>query len=798
MLRPLLWVSLGFIAGIVLARWLTVPIYIWLILALFALLAAVFLHRRGGFPPWSHRPAIIPQLPLPTLDLILACTVALLLGAARLQATVPIKTVTEISWFNDRQYDLLITGTLVQPPDYQDTYTNLRLQASQVDTGSDQFKVSGLVLARVDPNQAYFYGENLRLRGRLTTPPENEDFSYRDYLARQGILSYMSGAEATVLPGSTANPILAAVYSLRDISLGNVYRLFLDPEASLLAGILLGVDSGLPARLEQAFVDTGTAHIIAISGFNIAIVAGVLVWIFGRLFGRLRGAIAALLGIAFYTLLVGGGASVVRAALMGSLSIFALQLGRRQDGLNALAFVAALMALVNPLTVWDVGFQLSFFATLGLILYGAPFQSAAERFISRHFPASNAARIAGLLGELVLLTLAAQLTTLPLVAYHFQQISLVSVVANPFILPAQPAVMILGGLAVFLSLIVYPLGQLAAWFAWPLTAYTVRVVELFDRVPHGVIYLGGFSLAFAVLFYAILFAVTFAGPQLKSLLASLRQRFPFLSLTTLLLALFICTLFVWRVAAAAPDGRLHITFINVGSSDGILVETPGGRNVLIDGGPSTAAVSDALGRRLSLLDHHLDWLVLASTAEDEVASLPRLLPRYPPANVLLAGNAQASFSAGAVMQWLADHSVPVQRAEVGQALDLGSGARLKVLDVSTQGATLLLEWNAFRALLPIGEDLNTLEQLQYGSAVGPVDVLLLAQSGYAQLTPPDWLKNLNPRLVVISVSAADQDGMPDKDTLDALSGYSVLRTDLNGWIEVTTDGKQLWVQDERK
>lgn len=796
--RPLLWVSLGFVAGIALAKVLALPLVLWLSLAFLAAVAAILLNRLTARLPPLHIPRVAAAIQPSTLGLIPVCVVAVLLGAVRFQATVPVPSASQISWFNDRDYDVLVTGTLVQPPDYRDTYTDLRLRASLLDTGLQQFKVRGLVLARVEPNQTYHYGDNLRLRGRLLAPPQNEDFSYRDYLAREGILSYMTSAEATVLPGSSADPFTAAVYSLRDASLGNVYRLFLDPEASLLAGILLGVDTGLPARLDQAFVDTGTAHIIAISGFNIAIIAGVMVWIFGRLFGRRLGAVLSILGIIFYTVLVGGGASVVRAAIMGAFSIFALQLGRRQDGLTGLAAAAALMLMINPLTLWDVGFQLSFFATLGLILYAAPFQAAAERFVGRFLPSSDAAKTAALLGEFVLLTLAAQLTTLPIVAYHFQQISLVSFIANPFILPAQPAVMMLGGVAVFVSLLIFPLGQLLAWLAWPLTAYTIRMVELFDSLPHGVIYLGGFSLAFVVICYAALFAVTFAGAQLKSAYDWLRLHFRYLSLTAALLGLFICTLFTWRLVTAAPDGKLHLTFINVGSADGVLVETPGGREVLINGGPSAATVSDALGRRMSPLSHRLDWLVLASTDEDQVASLPRILPRFPPSNVLLAGNAQASYSSGVVIQWLDDHATPIQSAQTGQSLDLGDGAKLKVLDVSSRGATLLVEWNSFRALLPIGEDLNTLTSLQYGSAVGPVDVLLLAQSGYSPLSPPDWIKNLDPHLIVISVAPADLNGLPDKDTLDAVADYSVLRTDLNGWIEVTSDGKQMWVQDERK
>jgi hypothetical protein len=136
-------------------------------------------------------------------------------------------------------------------------------------------------------------------------------------------------------------------------------------------------------------------------------------------------------------------------------------------------------------------------------------------------------------------------------------------------------------------------------------------------------------------------------------------------------------------------------------------------------------------------------------------------------------------------------------AEQGQAFDLGDGARLRVLSLSPRGATMLLEWNDFHLLLPIGEDLDTRDQLENTDLAGPVDVLLLAQSGYAPLTPPFLIQNLNPKLVVISVAAGDKDGLPDQAALDAVEGYSVLRTDQKGWIEVVTDGKQMWVSTER-
>ena len=793
MFPPLLFISVAFLTGVVVSAHVSVSLFVWLTLV-FASIILIVLQALSASPTGSAGRFSAANRPF----FFLVCLLSLFLGAARYQWSAQKTGAAQVAWFNDRKYDVLVTGTLADPPDYRDTYTNLRVRAQSVDNGKKPFQVGGLLLARVPANQLYQYGQNVRLRGRLETPPKNEDFSYRDYLARQNVYSYMTDAEVTVLPGNSGNPVLAGVYSLKDRLLGNIYRLFIDPEASLLAGILLGVDTGLTQSLQQAFKDTGTAHIIAISGFNIAIIAGVFIFVFGRLLGPNRGAAAAAIGIVFYTILVGASPAVVRAAIMGVLALFAVQAGRRQAGLNTLAFVAALMVLVNPNLLWDVGFQLSFFATLGLILYAAPLQSATEKVLGRYLPQTNATKAAGIVGEVILLTLAAQVMTLPIMAYQFKQVSLVSILANPFILPAQPAVMILGGLAAFASLLAFPLGRLLALAAWPLTAYTIRMVELFDALPHGVIYLGGFSLGFVVIFYGILLSVTLAGGRLKELYNSLRQRFRFLNLAVILTALFICTLLTWRLVGAGSDGKLHVTFLNVGSADAVLIQTPSGRNVLINGGPSTANLSDALGRRLSPLNPKLDWLILASTDEQQVAALPRVLPRFPPDNVLVAGNPGASISSRAVMDWLDGQDVAVTQAEKGQLFDLGDGALLRVVDVSPRGATVLVSWNNFHALLPIGANLDTLKNLGEGVGIGPLDVLSLSQSGYAPLAPADWIQNLNPRLAVISVGAADINNRPDKTTLEALGGRSILRTDRNGWIDVSTDGNQMWVNVERK
>jgi len=447
--------------------------------------------------------------------------------------------------------------------------------------------------------------------------------------------------------------------------------------------------------------------------------------------------------------------------------------------------------------LWDVGFQLSFFATLGLILYATPFSEFANRIITRFFPTSTAEKFAELFSEFVLLTLAAQLTTIPIMAYHFQRVSLVSFIANPFILPAQPAVMIIGGLAVLLSLAWFPLGQIAAWIAWPFVVYTIRIVELFDRVPNGTIFLGKFSIWFVILFYAALLSVTFGWSGFREWIRSLGQRAGAVGVGSVVLILTIGLLLVWRAAIAIPDGLLHVTFLNVGSADGVLIQTPSGKNVLINGGESVTTLSDNLGRRISSFDRKLDWLVIASTDEEQVAALPRVLERYPPLAVLWSGNRQGSFSSRVLNDYLSLQNTPVADAKQGEVLDLGDNAMLTVLTSGPRGAVLLLKYENFRALLPVGMNFDALDELHNGADVGPVSVLLLADSGYAASNPPEWIANLNPELVVLSVDAADQNGMPDGEVLDSVKDYSLLRTDQNGWIETTTNGKQMWVNVER-
>ncbi|HEY43981.1 MAG TPA: hypothetical protein G4O11_08380 [Anaerolineae bacterium] len=532
---------------------------------------------------------------------------------------------------------------------------------------------------------------------------------------------------------------------------------------------------------------------------NITIVAAIFTSLFGRWLGARRGAIAAGLAIALYTVLVVADAAVVRAAIMGGLSLLALRLGRQTHGMASLSGAAIAMTAINPLVLWDVGFQLSFAATLGLVLYAEPLNDWFLRVAKRRLPEVMVKRLARPISEFVLFTLAAQVTTLPLTMYYFNRVSLVTLLANPVILPAQPPVMILGGLATLAGSLWLPLGRPLAWIAWPFSAFTIRAVEFFATWPMSVIPLGQVSFFFVAGFYLTLaFATALvklpseSRPKIIGVISG-RVNFP-ISIT--LAALALLTILSWKMIVHRPDGRLHITVLDVGSGESVLIQSPTGRFALINGGPSPIALSEALGRRLPVLHRHLDWVVIGGTRDDQVAGLAGVMDRFSIGSVLLAGPPGRSAYRRLIYD-LTEIECPIIPAREGQMLELGDGAWLEVVAIGEHGAVLELTYDRARFLLAPGADPALVNELYKMRSISAVTALLVPDGGYKAVNPSGWLSQLHPLVVLISVEAGNLRGLPSLEVLEAMEGRSVLRTDLNGWIELTTDGERLWAKAER-
>lgn len=755
---PLLWLSLCFIAGILIADWSGAHWGAWLALGLLALGLWPLLQRApwGNLAWLSHTDRRIKLPPV----LLLA---ALAAGGLRYQLSRPAFGPTELAHYNGTD-SAVVSGWVSAPPDRRDTVALLRLRAEsiQLDAEAAPLAVRGDLQVMLPPGADWRYGDRLALTGSLTAPPEAEDFSYRAYLARQGVYATMAYPRARRLGTGAGSPLLAAIYALRERAQASLKTLFPPPEGPLLEGILLGLDKGLPPETEEAFRRTGTAHIIAISGFNMAILAGLFASLFGRLLSRWWAALAALLALAGYTVMVGAGASVVRAAVMSGLSLVAVQIGRRSAGLNALFLAAGVMSLFHPDLPWDVSFQLSFAATFGLVVYAARLEGWALRAAERHLPGRAAQTAAGLLAENVLFTLVAQAFTLPVIVYHFGRISLVAPLANLLILPAQPYLMIFAGLAVLAGLIWLPLGGLLAAPAWGLAAYTLRVVGWLGQNPGAEWVTGPGGLGWVLLVYAVLLALAFGGQWLKAQL-------PRLSPAAVILVLAGLAGLAWRQALASGDGRLHVLAFNLGGESAFLLRAPGGESVLINGGPRASQLSAALGRWLPPLDRHLDALLIDNPAANALKGLPDSLARFPPTAVYLGADLPGNASGRNLQQALAERGLEPQRLQPGDALDLGDGAQARALACQESGCALWVEWKNFAALLPGGYAPGELAQAETAWA----SAVLLTPADLKAAPLADWQALGTPYL------------------------FEPGRLASGGWAHLQTDGERLWVEEGR-
>ncbi len=736
------------------------------------------------------------------------CLLVFLLAALRYTAALPTFDERSLARLNGAG-PALLEGNVVDPPVVHDRLAEVRLAVTRARVDRTWRDVAGLALVQVPRETDVRYGDRLQVYGEPATPFESPDFSYKDYLARQGIYSTVRVyGGVTTLARDQGHPFFTALYAFRERALAAVRSLFPEPSASLLAGILLGDDAGIPRDLEEAFRATNTAHIIAISGFNISVIAGLLTALLRRLFRR-RGLVAlcVVAGLVVYTLLVGASPSVVRATIMASLAVLARYYGRQNDGLNALAAAALGMLALDPSVLFDLGFQLSFAATLGLIFYVQPLTDWLHGILVRWMPAERAQAVVGALSDSFLVTLAAQLTTLPLIVFAFHRVAPVALLTNLLILPAQPAVMVLGGLATLVGMVLPPLGQVLAWIAWPFLEWTIRAVEVTARLPFASIDVGHLDLLLVVLYYMLLLSLTLYGSALQAwLLAPFRHNVsppdpaappagapaprnssfsPALAFGVVL----ILGLWLWNATATLPDGKTHIEFLEVGGP-ATLVRTPSGARVLIDGGANPSALLAALGARMPFWERSLDLVVLTHTDDDHLAGLVSALEQYRVKQIIQASPPPKPNAA--YVKWtglIAQKRVASVAAEPGLHLAVDRGI---TLDVLPPGGVVRLQVGNTSLLFADSVD----EETQAALLKTDIDITSTALVTPRKLTPV-FLDAVNPQLVVLFTGSGARD-QPSAGLLAALSGVTLLRTDEQGTVELVVEAEGVRMGTERR
>lgn len=418
-----------------------------------------------------------------------------ILGLVRMYFAFPSIDENSIHYYQSEEEYRTIQGIIIENPDRRRTKANYILQAEKILIGSKWQNVSGRFLFSMDLYPEFQYGDYIEIKGRLIEPVEFESFSYKNYLLLFNIYSVMYYPQVKVLEQGRGNLFFSILFGLKKGFEEQLNKLIPEPMASFEAGLLTGSRKGIPDDLMLNFNLTGLTHIIAISGYNISLIIILISGLFKNVARNVK--IPVIIAfIIIFTLFVGASAAVVRASIMGVIAVIALWAGRQSQIINALLMSAFVMVMMNPFTLlYDVGFQLSFLATLGLIITG----NYLERLFG-FLPDAFGLR------EAFAMTFSAQVFALPVILYNFKRFSLISPVANVFVVPFIPFAMLFGFLGVVVSYFWFDLGFVLIFPAWLVLKYIIWITGFLANLPFAsfevpwfsVLWLAGYYLVFVL------------------------------------------------------------------------------------------------------------------------------------------------------------------------------------------------------------------------------------------------------------------------------------------------------------
>jgi len=751
--------------------------------------------------------------------LIALGTVILCGGILRFQPDLTPAGADSLQFYNDHG-TLEIKGIIDSDPEAGEETTHLRFSAWQVKVDGEWREVTGTALLYVRPYPTYSYGDVLLVSGELQEPPSLEGFDYADYLAHQDIHSTMLYPRIEMLDTGQGFPPLAWLYSLRHQLSETIAEVMPEPQASLVQGIVLGMRSNIPSSLKTNFAISGTAHLLAISGLHLSIVAGILLATGSRLFERIYYIYIwlALVAIWFYAALTGMRPPVFRASIMVSIFLAAELLGRQRSVITALTFAAAVMVGISPNVLWDASFQLSFLAMVGLVFVSPWLQAQGKRTINATLGEGNvAASTAGYVSDTFCITLGIIIVVWPLIAYYFGIVSLVAPLATLLALPALPGIIITGALTAVVGIVALPVAQVIGWLAWLFSSYMLAVVNGLATFPLSSLNVGTVDARLVWVYYIAGISIIWLyryRTRLPSVISPVTNFFTRLPKKWVLPPLVVTAVLSTIFAFSMPDNHLHVSFLDVGQGDAILTQTPTHQDILVDGGPNSQNLNLELGRKMPFWDRTIDLVVLTHPHADHITGLLDILQRYRVKQVLFT---DLDYQSPLYDEWLRlieEEGIEYTFAQAGQQIDLGTeGVTIEVLnpanplpdnadiDLDDIGVVLRVCLGDVSFLLTADVSQEVELELMKRRANLPSTVLKAGHHGSSTSTSPGFLTAVDPHIVVISVGADNTFGHPDEEVIERLEeeigGENIYRTDEQGTIEFITDGERLWVRVER-
>lgn len=678
---------------------------------------------------------------------------------------------------------------------------SFKVKVSQIERGDFSIRTQGLILLNTYLEDCpYEYGDVLKIKGKLEKPAGQKnfgEFDYELYLARKKIFTYINiwqEKDIQKIGEDDSNFLVSFSLTARDKIKEITKQTLLPPYNYLLIGMLLGEKSFIPPHLKEVFTEAGIMHILAVSGLHVGIIAMALLVFLSilRLPKKLK-LLTLILILIIYASITGFRPSVLRATIMFILLIGGKLIDRSRNLNISLFFAAFLILLLNPLTLYDAGFLLSFIVTFFIINLSPILQGLFSKivvWIKNPLAVSTAAWIG----------------IFPLSAYFFSKVSIISIISNIFIIPLTGIAVILGFITFFIGTASIPLAGIIANINYLVLNLITLIAKSFSSIPFAFIYVAQPSVMVIILYYLTVFFIIEIFYK-KTLSLKIKKK-------TVLIVLSV-TLLIIIIQLFYPTDNLKVNFINVGEGDCILIEAPNKINILIDGGGTPQSDFDVGSkivipylRRKGI--NEIDLLILTHPHLDHLEGLLPVLKEFKVDMVLDSGLSCDSSEYKEFISLILKKGIPYYKAKVGDSFIFSNNLEIFLLnplydsdfyeesDFNNASIVVKLFYKNADFLFTGDIEGAAEKKLLAWDNILQSDILKVGHHGSSTSTNLEFLDKVNPNIAVITVGK-NRFGHPSQKIIERLEdkNIQIYRTDEDGTVIIRTNGQEYWIRTLR-
>jgi len=691
-----------------------------------------------------------------------------------------------------------VKGTLHNEPEFKNGRTRFVLKVESIDNKplakNRKIKIQVSIYGD-DLIDDLNYGSVVNITGEIRIPPGRRNiggFDSGKFLASRGISGTMSTQVKafTILDGNRGSWLKETGYRLRHNILKTLNSSMPEKESYIMAGMLIGYTDKMPEELEEDFRRAGLSHIMAVSGANIAFLLAPFLWLLKKagLNPRWSSALA-FPCMLFYVYATGMEASVVRAAIMAGITLTGMLLWRKADIYCSLAASAIIILFYNSFMLFDLGFILSFAATLSLVIFYKPMFSRMPEKMPKIIRDTTAG------------TISAQLGVIPIIAYCFNTISIISVFSNLLIVPLTGIITVLGAVIVVLGNILFPAARLLGTVLGAMIDLMMMITEKMAAIPWAEINIATPSIILVLLYYFILLYLRFWHPKL----AKETARPVFASI------MLLCGVVI--LVISIPDKSLRIYFADVGQGDCAIIRTPSGKNIILDGGGNINDTEGSyVGERIvvpllyNLNMTDIDLMIASHGHMDHIGGLKTVIEKMNVKKLIVAdaNDIEMRF----LTDYAAEKGIPVMYMKEDDILYEEDGLTIKALyplkdeklmpkesttDANELSLVARLDYGEFSALFTGDIGFISEKIILENNKDLSCDLLKVAHHGSKYSSDKSFIEAAEPVMSVISVGR-NVYGHPSPETLERIAGQGsrIYQTVNNGGILV-----EVWEKETR-